>query len=170
MYDSSILGPEPLAATHVVELFNCGIASLNDYLVRRALSDQSASKSRTYVVARGERVIGFFSLAVAAVEPADATMRAAKGQGNQPIPAILLARLAVDLQERGKHIGEALLVEALRKSIAASKIVGARLVLAHALDETTRNFYLKYGFEQSPCHDLHVMILMKDVKKSYGMA
>lgn len=164
-----IYGPEPLTAAHLVEEFDCGVASLNDYVVRRALSDQSAGKSRTYVVARGQRVIGFFSLAVAGVEPADATARAVAGQGNQPIPAILLARLAVDLSERGKHIGEALLTEALRKSIAASEIVGARIVLAHALDETARGFYLKYGFEQSPCHDLHVMILMKDVKRSYGL-
>lgn len=165
-----IFGPEPLAATHQVDEFDSGVASLNDYLALRALSDQSAGKSRTYVVTRGQRVIGFFSIAVAGVEPADATARAAKGQGSQPIPAILLARLAVDLQERGKRIGEALLIEALRKSIAASEIAGARIVLAHALDENARNFYVKYGFEASPCHDLHVMILMKDVKKSYGVA
>jgi predicted N-acetyltransferase YhbS len=121
------------------------------------------------VIARLERVVGYFSLAASSVEPALASHRAAKGQGSQPIPAILIARLAVDLVEQGERLGEALLVDALLKSLAASKTIGARVVMAHALDESAKDFYLKYGFEQSPTNDLHVMILMKDVRRTFGI-
>lgn len=164
-----IVGPEPLTSAHQVDEFDCGTESLNDYLKNRALSDQSAGKSRTYVIARGGLVIGYFSLASSIVEPVEATVRAAKGQGKQAIPAILLGRLAVDRVEQGHGLGEALLVEALRKSIAAAEIIGARVVLVHAINDGAKDFYLKYGFEQSPCHELLVMMLMKDVRRSYGL-
>jgi GNAT superfamily N-acetyltransferase len=166
--DRSINGPELLAPDHGLDDFDCGTASLNEYLKRRSLSDQSAGKSRTFVITRGLRVIGFFSLAASSIEPEGATIRAAKGQGNQPIPAILLGRLAVDHDEQGHGLGEALLVEAMGKCMAAAQSIGARVVLVHALDERARSFYLKYGFEQSPCNELHLMMLMKDVRKTYG--
>ncbi len=169
MTDEPIYGPEPLDATHELDEFDCGVPSLNDYLRRRALSDQAAGKSRTYVIARGHQVVGSFSVAGASIEPAQAIERAAEGQGNQPIPAVLLGRLAVDLADRGRGWGEALLVEALGKALAAAEIIGARVVLAHALDENARAFYLKYGFQESPSDELHVMMLMKDVRKSYGV-
>jgi predicted GNAT family N-acyltransferase len=165
-----VFGPEPLNSDHEVDQFDCGVDSLNQYLKKRALADQAAEKSRTYVVVHGGRVIGYFTVSAGSVEPSDATPRAAKGQGRQPIPAILLGRLAVDSMEQGNHLGEALLLEALKKSMGAADTIGARVVLAHALDERARAFYLKYGFEQSPCHDLHVMILMKDVRKTLGTA
>jgi GNAT superfamily N-acetyltransferase len=167
--DEPIYGPEPLSAAHELDDFDCGVPSLNDYLKGRALPDQAAGKSRTYVIARGQRVVGYFSVAGSSIEPVEATERAARGQGNQPIPAILIGRLAVDLAERGQGWGEALLVEALGRAIAAAEIIGARVVLAHALDDTAKGFYLKYGFEPSPCHELHVMMLMKDIRKTYGV-
>lgn len=163
-----VIGPEPLTSAHDVDEFDCGVGSLNEYLKRRALGDQAAGKSRTYVIARGERVIGYFSVASASIDPAQATERAAKGQGNQPIPAILLGRLAVDCKVQGERLGEALLVEALAKALAAAKVIGARVVLAHAIDAEAREFYRRYGFESSPCDDLHVMLLMKDIRKTFG--
>lgn len=164
-----VYGPEVLGPHHDVDTFDCGVESLDDYLQRRALSDQAAGKSRTYVIVRQERVVGYFSLAASSVEPALASSRAARGQGNQPIPAILIARLAVDRSEQGEHLGEALLVDSLLKSAAASETIGARVVMAHALDEAAKAFYLKYGFEQSPTNDLHVMILLKDVRRTFGI-
>jgi GNAT superfamily N-acetyltransferase len=163
-----IFGPEPLGSDHETDGFDCGIASLNDYLVKRASSDQKASKSRTYVVARGRRVVGYFSMTAASVEPRDATERAAKGQGAQAIPAVLIGRFAIASSEQGQGLGSALLVEALRKAAAAADTIGVRVVLVDALNEGVREFYLRHGFEVSPTDPLHLMMLMKDVRKTLG--
>lgn len=168
MSDDPLLGPEPLGPDHDVRRFNCGVDSLDDFLIERALSDQQAEKSRTYVVIRQNRVVGYFSVAAASVEPQSASARAAKGQGAQAIPAILIGRLAVDRAEQGRGIGEALLIEALRKAAAAAETIGARVVLVNAIHETVTEFYLRYGFEASPTDSLHLMMLMKDVRKTLG--
>lgn len=161
-----LVGPEALTRDHDTADFDCGIDSLNDYLKSQALPDQAAGKSRSYVILSDERVVGYFSLAAASIESEDATARAGKGQGRQAIPGILLGRLGLDVGLHDKGLGESLLMEALRKSLAAAETIGARVVLAHALDARARAFYLKYGFEPSPCHELLVMILMKDVRKN----
>ncbi|MGV8083878.1 MAG: GNAT family N-acetyltransferase [Coriobacteriia bacterium] len=165
-----IFGPEPLNSKHELEGFDCGIGSLNDYLLRRASSDQRAGKSRTYVIARGRRVVGYFSIAASSIEPQNASQRAAKGQGAQAIPAVLIGRLAIDSSEKGQGLGEALLVEALRKSAVAAETIGVRVVLVDALDERAKGFYIKYGFEASPTEPHHLMLLMKDVRQTLRSA
>ena len=111
-----LAGPEPLETSHTVDGFDCGIVALNDYLASQAFADQRAGKSRTYVVARSGRVVAYFSLAAVSITPDEATERAAKGQGAQGIPAILLARFAVDLSEQGRGVGRAMLVDALARA------------------------------------------------------
>lgn len=163
-----ILGPEPLGSDHETDHFDCGLGSLNDYLDKRAFSDQKAGKSRTYVIARGQQVVGYFSMTAASIEPRDATERAAKGQGSQAIPAVLIGRLAIASSEQGQGLGSALLVEALRKAAAAADTIGVRVVLVDALDEGVRGFYVRHGFEASQTDPLHLMVLMKDVRKTLG--
>ena len=165
-----LLGPSLLDTSHSVEGFDCGASALNDYLTRQALSDQKAGKSRSFVATRGGRVVGFFSLAAAGILPADATERAAKGQGAQQIPAILLARLAVDSSEQGAGIGNAMLVDALARCAQAAGIVGVRVVLVHAKDERAQGFYRKHDFEPSPTDPFHLMVLMKDVRRTLGVS
>jgi GNAT superfamily N-acetyltransferase len=162
-------GPEPLHAKHDVGAFDCGRQELNDYLSNRALADQKAEKSRTYVVCRDTRVIAYFSLAAGSVEPEAAPERVAKGQGRQPIPVILLARLAVAVSEQGRGLGEAILMEALRRCAAAANVIGARAVIVHAKDQKARSFYEKYGFEPSPTNPLHLVLLVKDIRRSLGV-
>jgi GNAT superfamily N-acetyltransferase len=161
-----LVGPEPLGPHHELEGFHCGVPALDAYLKERALTDQKAEKSRSYVAARGRRAVAYFSLAAAGVEPEDATTRPATGQGRQPIPVVLLARLAVDLHEQGRGLGEAMLVDALRRCAQAADTIGARAVLVHAKDERARGFYVRYGFEPSPTNPLHLVVLMKDVRVS----
>ncbi len=163
------LALEPLDDEHRVAAFDCGVAALNDYLIRRALSDQQAGKSRTLVAARGKRVVAFVSLAAASVEPDTATGRVAKGQGSQGVPVILLARLAVDAREQRRGLGTAMLVEALARCARAAELVGVRAILVHAKDEHARSFYKKYEFEASPTHPLHLFMLMKDVRKNLAV-
>lgn len=161
---------EPLREEHDVTGFDCGVPALNLYLTRRALADQRAEKTRTFVAARGRRVVAFFSLAAASVEPHEAAEGLAKGQGAQAIPVILLARLAVDSGEQGRGLGRAMLVEAVTRCARAADIIGARAVLVHAKDPGARRFYEKHGFEPSPSNPLHLIVLMKDVRRSLGTA
>lgn len=166
MTDRRLIGPEPLSSAHSVAGFTCGVGSLDSYLLRQALADQRAEKSRTSVLSDCERVIAYWTLAAAAVEPAVATARLAAGQGRQPVPVILLARLAVDLAWQGRGIGEAVLIEALARASHAADLIGARAVLVHAVSDRAASFYARYGFEPSPTDPLHMVLLMKDIRAS----
>ncbi len=157
---------EPLNASHEVLAFDCGDAALNEYLTKRALTDQRAEKSRTYVACQGCRVVAFFSLAAGSVNPEKTTERRARGQGRQAIPVVLLARLAVDRSEQRRGLGGALLVEALGRCAHAADTIGARAVLVHAKHERARQFYTKFGFEPSPTNPQHLVMLMKDIRKT----
>lgn len=169
MSAEALFGPEPLEPRHDVSSFDCGTPALNDYLVDRALTDARAGRSQTQVACRGDSVVAYYSLAAGSVEVSAATRRAATGQGRQPIPVIVLARLAVDLAEQGRGLGEQLLVQALARSAHAASLIGARAVLVHAKDAAARAFYERYGFEPSPTHPLHLLLLMKDIRKTLGV-
>ncbi|MDO8962936.1 MAG: GNAT family N-acetyltransferase [Coriobacteriia bacterium] len=170
MVSEPLLSPAPLSVAHDLSRFDCGVSSLNDYLSRQALADQRAEKSRTYVACRGASVVGYFTLAAASVEPQEATVRLAAGQGAQTIPVVLLARLAVDLRCRRQGLGSALLVAAVTKAAFAADTIGARAVLVHAIGETARSFYVAHGFEPSPTDPLHLVLLMKDIRRTIGSA
>jgi len=161
-----LVGPRPFDASDDVDAFDCGAAALNEYLIERAVGDQRAGKSRNYVATRGGRVVACFSLAAASLAPSDAPERAAQGQGAHDIPAILLARHAVNQEEQGRGLGSALLVDALARCAEAADIVGVRVVLVHARGKRARDFYQRHDFEPSPSNPLQLMILVKDVRKT----
>ncbi len=148
--------------------FDCGHALLNDWLRRYALQNQRANAVRTFVVCRGQerRVIGYYSLAVGAVDHAAAPARVRKGLARHPIPVMVLARLAVDIRHQGKKIGRGLLKDALLRTLQASEIAGIRAIFVHAKDDRARGFYERFGFEPSPLHPLQLMLLIKDCQKS----
>ena len=160
--------PEPLADHHVLESFDCGVASLNFWLLEHARQAAAGGSARTYVVVDGEqdRVVGYHALAAAAISPADATARTRRGQPRYPIPAVLLARLAVDTSVQGRGIGAFLLRDAMVRALRASEQIGARILLVHALHDEARAFYERWGFERSPTDPLNLQLLFKDVRKS----
>jgi GNAT superfamily N-acetyltransferase len=164
----ALFGPEPLEPRHDVSSFGCGAPALDDYLIDHALTDARAGKSQTQVACRGDSVVAYYSLAAGSVEPDAATERAATGQGRQPIPVIVLARLAVDLTEQSHGLGEQMLLQALARSAEAASLIGVRAVLVHAKAGAARGFYERYGFEPSPTHPLHLLLLMKDIRRSLG--
>ncbi len=163
-----LIGPEPLRRDHSLAGFSCGAPGLDSYLTTQAFPDQRAEKSRTYVVVRRGKVVGYYSLAAAGVERALATERLAAGQGAHSIPVILLARLAVNGASQGQGIGEMLVVDALVRAAGAADVIGARAVIVHAISPTAASFYARYGFEASPTDPLHLIMLMKDVRASIG--
>lgn len=160
-----LLPPCPLSKEHMVDNFECGKPQLDIWLKRYAWQNQRAEAARTFVVCDERRVVGFYSLAVGAVDHVTATQRIKKGLARYPIPVMILARLAVDLRYQGKKIGKSLLKDALMRTIQASKHAGIRAIFVHAKDHEARMFYEKYGFESSPVKPLKMMLLLKDTKK-----
>jgi GNAT superfamily N-acetyltransferase len=156
---------EALARTHDVSRFDCGAhASLNEWLKRFAWMNQQNESSRTYVVHRANRVVSYYSIAAGSVRREEVPARVAKGLANHPIPVILLTRLAVDKTEQGSGLGKAMLKNALSRVARAADIVGTRAALVHAIDAQAAAFYRRFGFETSPVNDLHLMLLMKDLR------
>lgn len=156
---------EALSKAHRVEQFDCGThESLNLWLKRYALQNQSGDSSRTYVVHRANQVVGYYAISAGSIFREDAPNRAAKAQPN-PIPISLLGRLAVDKREHGIGLGKALLKDALLRIERAADILGIRAVLVHAIDLQARAFYERFDFEPCPNDDLHLMLLMKDLRK-----
>jgi GNAT superfamily N-acetyltransferase len=168
MAETPLIGPVLLDSTHDTDSFDCGKAPLNDFLKRFALQNQRGGGARTYVIARGNVVMGYFSLSPGSVEPDWASDRAMKGQPKHPVPVVLLARLALDQSEQGKGLGKHLLLDAFRRAVAGSDVIGGRALLIHAKDEEAKAFYLKYDAEPSPIDPMHLFILMKDLKRALG--
>jgi GNAT superfamily N-acetyltransferase len=155
---------EPLNEDHILDQFDCGEhESLTAWLKRFARINQAGNSSRTYVVHRARRVIGYYSLAASSVRKEEASIRGAKGQPNHPVPAILLARLAIDKTEQHQGLGPALLKDALQRCRRAAKEIAARAVLVHAIDEKAMTFYRHFGFENCAIDNLHLMLLLKDI-------
>ncbi len=166
MTDRLLNPPTLLTKSHDIAGFNCGKPPLNEFLIRYALQNQASGGARTYVLTRGERVVGYYSLAPGSVVPDNAPVRVVKGQGRYPVPIILMARFAVDSAEQGKGLGRALFRDALRRSLSGSEAIGGRAFLVHAKDEAARAFYLKFGMEESPTNPLHLFLLFKDIRQS----
>lgn len=159
--------PERLRPDHALSGFDCGEGSLNLWLEQHARAAQGAGSAQTFVVTDDEqdgRVVGYHAIAAASIEHVDATDRARKGMPRHPIPALLLARLAVDKSVAGRGLGAFLLRDAMLRAVSASDDLGIRILLAHALNEKARTFYLRFGFEESPTDDLNMQIIIKDVR------
>lgn len=164
----SYRSPEPLAKQHRLEDFRCGEVALDEWLTRHARSAQTSDSAKVFVATLddAETVVGYYALAAAQVEPGDATERARKGQpSTRPVPAVLLARLAVHEDHQGAGLGQSLLRDVLRRCVAAAESIGARVLLVHAKHDRAKNWYLRFGFEESPTDSLHLLMLMKDVRR-----
>jgi GNAT superfamily N-acetyltransferase len=159
--------PEPLGKHHRLDQFQCGEPALDEWLKRHARAAQASDSARVFVTTLedGETVVGYYALAAAQVAPEDATARALKGQPRaRPLPAILLARLAVDQEHQGAGLGRSLLQDVLLRCVEAAEAIGARVLLVHAKHEAAKAWYMQYSFEESPTDPLHLLMLLKDVR------
>jgi predicted N-acetyltransferase YhbS len=157
-----------MTAQHRLTEFDSGKPALNDWLLRHAMRAQASGSARTFVAGDGERVAGYFSLTVGQVGQvgtAEVTERARKGMGSYPIPVVILARLAVSMQDQGRGIGAGLLQEAIVRTLQLAEIAGVRALLTHPIDEQAARFYLRFGFEASPIRDQQLLVLLKDARK-----
>jgi len=153
--------PQPLSADHQLNTFNCGETSLDEWLQRRAILNQTNGASRTFVVVdKNQLVMGYYALAAGAVHHQDAT-RSIRQNMPGPIPVMVLARLAVEIRTQGMQLGAGLLRDAVDRSLAVAKNTGLRALLVHALHERAKQFYLYFGFQASPVHPLTLMLRLK---------
>ena len=153
-----LAAPQPLEATHGVASFDCGEPSLNEWLKRRALANHLSGASRTFVVVDDQAlVVGYYALAAGAISHESAA-GAVRRNMPDPIPVLVLGRLAVDQRAQGIHLGAALLRDAVHRASAVSQNAGVRAIVVHALNDRARDFYHHYGFQGSPLHPMTMML------------
>ncbi|MBV8515697.1 MAG: GNAT family N-acetyltransferase [Acidobacteria bacterium] len=152
---------EKLRQYHPTENFDCGREELNRYLHRFAWQNQQAVAAQTYVGFAGDAVIGYYTLAVGYVSREEVPERPTKGLARHPVPVMLLARLAVDRRWQGQDAGNALMKDAMLRTLQAADIAGIRAFAVHAKDEDARRFYLKFDFIPSPSDPIHLLFWSK---------
>jgi GNAT superfamily N-acetyltransferase len=157
--------PQALDASRVLEGFDCGKPGLNDWLLRHARQAQASGSAKTYVITEGQRLVGYYSLAVGQIDTLEAPDRVRKGMGAYPIPVVILARLAVAMQDHGRGIGIGMLQDAIRRTVAISEQAGVRALLTHPIDVEAERFYLRFGFEASPAQEKQLLLLLKDARR-----
>ena len=156
---------ELLHDDHEVEGFDCGTAELDQWLVRTARVAARASTAATYVLCRGQKVVGYYAPAMGSVAHSSAPSRLRRGMPD-PVPVVVLARLALDRSEQGNKLGGHLLIDALRRCVRGGREFGARAVIVDAIDARAAAFYQHFGF-----HDLEARRLWRrlaDIARALG--
>lgn len=161
----TVTAPEPLASHHDVGAFSSGVESLDQWLKRRALKNQSTGASRTFVACEKSCVQAYYALASSAI-----TVDAAPGRFRRnmpdPIPVVVLGRLAVDQSLQGGGFGRALVRDAGQRVIQAADTIGIRGMIVHALSAEAKAFYERVGFEPSPIDPMMLMVTLADLKEA----
>lgn len=153
--------PVPLTAEHDTSAFVCRHASLNLWLSKRALANAVSGASRTYVVCDAQQhVVGYYALAAGSIA-AEASPGRLRRKMPDPLPVVVLGRLAVHSNWSGRGIGGGLLKDAVLRSMQAAELIGVRALLCHAIDEDAKAFYAKHGFIESPLDALTMLIGLK---------
>ena len=164
---ASLSPPEPLAADHELESFDSGIAPLDDWLKRRARRNELEGASRTFVVCAGRRVVGYYSLAAGSVSHRVASGRIRRNMPD-PVPVVLLGRLAIDRAWQGRGLGADMLRDVAVRALSAAEIIGARAILAHAISSDAKAFYERHGFRPSPVEPMTLMVTIEEARRVAG--
>lgn len=155
--------PAPLSAEHDVSAFACGHSSLDDWLKRRALANQKAGASRTYVVSEDRRVVAYYALASGALACMAATGKLRRNMPD-PIPMAILGRLAIDSAFQGRGLGRALFRDAALRILSAADAIGIRGLIVHAISDDAAAFYRALGLEVSPAEPRTLMITLSELR------
>lgn len=162
--------PRPIEPTDGTTDFDSGEESLDRYLAERALTNHLADLGRCYVCIDGDtdKVLGYYTLSAIAVEHADLPGKVRRNAPN-PVPAVLMGRLAIDANAQGAGLGRHLVRDAILSTLTAADRIGVRILLVHALHEQAATFYEELGFTRSPTDPLHLYLLLADARKSLGV-
>lgn len=169
----SYRAPEPLGPAHLVDEFECGSVEQTQWLKRFARQSTSMGTTRVFVVTGtgSDRVVAYYAWCMAQLAIGDAPQRLRKGAGRYPQPVALLARLGVDRTQEGRGLGAGLLTDVIARVAALSDEIGCRGLLVHAESQTARDFYLHLvpEFEQGPTDELHLVLMLKDIRRTLGL-
>lgn len=155
--------PEPLNDEHQIERFDSGEPVLDDWLRRRARANQASGASRTYVVCEGKVVVAYYALASGAIAQATVPGRFRRNMPD-PIPVVVLARLAVDRSYQGRGLGCALFRDAAHRVAQAADTIGIRGIVVHAISEDARKFYIALGFDPCPDEAMTLVVTLQDIR------
>ncbi|QWR77114.1 GNAT family N-acetyltransferase [Candidatus Magnetomonas plexicatena] len=158
-----ITPPSPISSDHVLDGFECGEPSLDEWLKRRALKNQTAGVSRCFVICHRADVIGYYTLSAGAIRH-EVVLKAMRRNMPNPLPVLLLGRLAVDRRYHNQGLGRALLRDAMMRAVSVSVDAGIFALMVHALSEQARGFYLSCGFVQSPLQPMTLMMTLATVR------
>lgn len=169
----SYRAPVPLGSAHLVDEFECASSEQTGWLRRFARQSSSMGTTKVFVVteAGSSRVVAYYAWCMAQLAIKEAPDRMRKGAGRYPQPVALLARLGVDVEHEGRGLGAGLLSDVIARVAALSGEIGCRGLLVHAESQTARDFYLHLvpDFEQSPTDDLHLVLVLKDIRRTLGL-
>lgn len=160
----TISAPKPITEVHQLDAFSSGNDTLDEWLKRRALKNDVAHASKTFVIHNNNRVIAYYSLAVGSIETNKAPGKIKRNMPN-PIPVMILGRLAVTINHQGTGIAKGLLKDAALRTLNVSQNAGIKALLVHAISPSAKHFYKRYGFIQSPLEEMTLMLPMKDIEK-----
>jgi GNAT superfamily N-acetyltransferase len=157
-----LAAPEALRDAHDTDGFDSGEPTLDIWLARRARANQISGASRTYVACRGRTVVGYHALASGGID-LDAAPGGLRRNMPDPLPVVVLGRLAIARAEQGQGLGRALLRDASLRVLQAAERVGVALLVVHALSDRAKQFYLGCGFKESPLDPMTLMTRVKDL-------
>ncbi len=161
MQSEKLSAPVRLTLDHDVQNFESGERSLDEWILQRALRNERDVASRTYVICANNVVVGYYALSTGSIASVSAPGRIRRNMPD-PIPVMLLGRLAIDRRWQGRGLGQALLRDAILRTIQVSDIAGVRAIAVNAISENARRFYEKYDFKSSPLDPLLMVLLLKD--------
>lgn len=169
----SYSAPEPLRPTHLVNEFEGGSVEQTEWLRRLARQSASMGTTKVFVVTEtgSDRVVAYYAWCMAQLAMGDAPERLRKGSGRYPQPVALLARLGVGLTHEGQGLGAGLLTDVIARVATLSDEIGCRGLLVHAESQSAREFYLHLvpEFERSPTDELHLVLMLKDIRRTLGL-
>ncbi len=163
MIELDFTPPTPITADQELTNFDCGESSLNEWLKKRAFKNHAAGASRCFVLCAGKAVIGYYSLSAGAIS-LDAAPKAMRRNMPDPLPILLLGRLAVDRCYHNQGIGQALLRDAMIRAVNVAGNAGVFAILVHALSDQARQFYLSRGFVESPLQPMTLLMTIETVR------
>lgn len=155
--------PIPVSTAHELDKFDSGVPSLNDWLKKNALKNQATGASRCFVICDGKKVIGYYSLSAGAINRQLAPKSMQRNMP-EPLPIVLLGRLAIDKNYHNQGLGAALLRDAMIRIVSADTNIGIFAIEVHALSEQAKRFYLSRGFVESSLQPMTLMMTLKTIR------
>lgn len=159
---SVLIPPVPLTVDYVLDDFACGEPALDEWLKKRALKNQASGASRCFVIAEDRSVVGYYCLSAGAISH-EAAPKAMRRNMPDPLPIVLLGRLAIDRRFHNQGLGQALVRDAMLRTVHVARDTGVFAVLVHALSDAARQFYLSRGFVESPLQPMTLIMTLATI-------